>query len=202
MPKRLSLKDKKTIYYAYKIGEINGVSYYSDVYSLQCQFSSFIGNKSIFEYGVRLDYDAVAIIQYNEDTKFIDKFTKFWFGNMPVDGNSSSDFSIVKISDVHNGLFVVNLLSRVNNAHNIWYEFEDNIYTADVMFDKDNMTVTTPKNMYLPIWYNTKVWYREPEDATTTESAIHLVDINKAENYTKYKFEEGLYGDIDTTGNF
>lgn len=193
MPKRLSLKDKKTIYYAHKIGEINGVSYFGEVYSMQCQFSRFTGDKSVFEYGVRFDYDATAIIEYNDETKFIDKFTKFWFGNKPDDSNSTSDFSIVRISDVHNGLFVVNLLSRVKNSNEIWYEIDDNIYTADVLFDKETMKITTPNNMYMPIWYDTKVWYREPITSETTEGAIHLVDIIKTKNYTEYKFEEGLY---------
>ncbi len=193
MPKRLSLKDKKRIYYAYKIGEINGVSYFSDVYPLDCQFSSFRGNKSVYEYGVKLDYDATAIIEYNDETKYIDKFTKFWFGSKPIDGNSTSDFTIVKVSDVHNGLFVVNLSSKTQNSHNIWYEVDGNIYTADVMFSKEQLKVVTPKNMFMPIWYTSKVWYREPKNADDTNNAIHLVDINETENYTEYIFEEGLY---------
>lgn len=195
MPKRISVKDTKILYIAYKIGEIKGKSYYNEPLPLRCQFVSFRGDKEANAYGTSFKYNAMAIVEENETSKYIDEFTKFWFGSNPVDSSIESDYSVVRVGEPHDGLFNIYLLSKTPNTNNIWYEKDGNIYVADVQFDKSKLTVITPKNMYFPLWYTTKVWYREPENSSTTEYGMRLVDITETENFKKYVFEEGIYAE-------
>ena len=197
MPKRISVKDTKQLYIAYKIGEINGVSYFNEVLPLRCQFSSFNGERVTNVCGTDFKYNAVAILEFNNVTKFIDEFTKFWYGAKPVDSNERSDYTVVRVGELHDGLFTIYLSSKTPNSDNIWYEIDGNIYTADVVFNREKLTVTVANNMYMPIWYTTKVWYRKPEDFNSKEYGIHLVDIDNQKTYTRYIFEEGLYEKVE-----
>lgn len=195
MPKRISEKDKKTIYFAYKLGQINLVTYYTDIIEVKCQFSTFKGAKSVNYYGTELQYDAIAVFESNESTQHIDEFTKFWFGTKPVASSAPCDYDVVRIGARSNGLFTVYLRSITQNNDNLWYEIDGAIYETQVKMDKTNLRVVVPSNMYLPIWYTTKVWYEEPTNTNTTDYGIHLVDINKTENYQEFIFESGIVTD-------
>lgn len=195
MPKRISVKDKKLIYYAHKLGVIHGITYYTDVLSVECQFSTFRGNKSVQYYGTQLQYDAIAVFEVSEQTRNINEFTKFWYGTLPPSSQADSDYTVVKIGAEANGLFTVYLSSVTQNHDNIWYEVDGQIYETQVKLDKDNLKVYVPINTYLPIWYTTRVWYEEPTDTSTTDYGMHLVDINKTENYQEFIFEDGIVTD-------
>ena len=43
--------------------------------------------------------------------------------------------------------------------------------------------------MYLPIDFDTKLWYDEPEDANDTECRMSIVDIEENGGYTEYTVE-------------
>lgn len=195
MPKRISAKDTKTIYYALKIGEIDGISQYTGVIPLDCQFTTHSGVKSVYSYGTLLNYNAIAIVEFNEKTWFINEFTKFWVNNKPDDSSEVAEYVVRSIGQPNNGLFKIFLSSETQNAHNIWYVHKGKIIMADVKFDKDELSVIVPKNALLPIWYDTKVWYREPSDAETAEYGMHMTYKEETEYYTKYYFEEGVYED-------
>lgn len=195
MPKRLSVKDTTTIYYALKIGEIDGISHYTNVLPLACQFTTHTGVRATYNYGVMLNYNATAVVEYNEQTRYINEFTKFWYGTAPNDSSEVNDYTVVRVGEPQNGLFIIYLASVTQNADNIWYAVDDKIFLADVKFDRDELTVIIPRNQYLPIWYDTKVWYREPKSLDTTDYGLRLLDIAKEANYTRFSFEEGLYED-------
>lgn len=195
MPKRISVKDKKQLYIAHKLGIIHGITYYTDIIPVDCQFSTFRGNKSIQYYGVELQYDAIAVFEINAKTINIDEFTKFWFGTIPASSQAESDYTVVRIGAEYNGLFTVYLSSVTQNHDSIWYEVDGQIYETQVKLDKDNLKIYVPVNTYLPIWYSTRVWYEEPEDTGTTNYGMHLVDINKTENYQEFIFEDGIVTD-------
>lgn len=197
MPKRISVKDKTTIYYALKIGEIDGIAHFAEVQPLECQFTTHTGVKSVYSYGTILNYNATAIIEYNESTRYINEFTRFWVGSCPDDSTKVNDYTVVRVGEPHNGLFTVYLASVTQNAQNIWYAYHDRILLADVKIEKDDdgWYVIVPKNQFLPIWYDTKVWYREPSDLETLEYGLHLVDISEEEHFTKFHLVEGLYQD-------
>lgn len=193
MPKRIAKKDSKKIYLAYKLGEDKNRSYYDDVFSVDCQFSVFNGDRETNHYGVMLQYNALAIIEHNEKTKSIDEFTKVWIRTKPEDSSDAQDFTVVKCGEVYDGLFPIYLQSKVPNVRHIWYEYKGKIYNADVNFDLDTFTVTTPNNMYLPLWYDMKIWYREPANNETTEYGMKLLEISNFSNFTRYIFEKGIY---------
>lgn len=190
MPKRIGVKDSKQLYISYKIGAINGKNQYGAVFPIRGVLSSFVGERTVNFYGVEFKYDASVIVEYNEATKYIDEFTKFWNNKKPNSGNDKSNYTIVRIGEVRDGLFTVYLRSNTFNANNIWYEIDGKIYVADVNFDFTNLIATTLSNVYMPMWYNTKVWYKEPTDTNDTNGALRLISIESENGYNKYIFEE------------
>ena len=55
--------------------------------------------------------------------------------------------------------------------------------------DLENFKFIVPKNMYLPIDFDTKLWYDEPEDVNDTECRMSIVDIEENGGYTEYTVE-------------
>ena len=55
--------------------------------------------------------------------------------------------------------------------------------------DLENLKFIVPINMYLPIDFDTKLWYDEPEDVNDTEFLMKLVDKEEANGNIEYTVE-------------
>lgn len=192
MPKRISQKDKKQIYCAYRLGENNGKTRYTEeVHTLECQFTKLNGVKQVNYYGTEMSFNATAIFENTEKNRYIDKFTKFWLSTKPENGNVSAEYKVVGLSDEVDGVIIVWLNSVVQNHTDLWYLSEDNlIYQINVMYDFDTNKAIIPKNMYCPIEPHTKVWDVDPEDnPNATEGLMYLTFKELRNNGVLLQFE-------------
>lgn len=195
MPKRIAEKNKTNIYCSYKIGELNKITKYTTPIMLSGQFVSLKGNKSPQYYGIDMKYDGIIIVEENNQTVYLDEFTKIWINNEPVE-NSSADYKIQEILPPKDGLKTIYVSSTVKNNSNLWCLYEDgNIYKIDCqLFENNNneykYNAVFPINTYLEINYNTKIWYEEPIDKNDTNSLLELALIKQNKFNVVYCLKE------------
>lgn len=194
MPKRLSNKDKKNIYCAYKIGEHkNKTRYTNEVFTFQCQFTKFNGRAQTNLYGKDVSYVATAVFENTIDTQFINEFSQFWQSIKPDNGNMAGEYKVAGISEPTDGLFTVYLNNVVQNNVDLWVLHDDGkIYQIQGLYDEENKILIMPKNAYCPITYHSKIWEIEPEDAESTDGAMMLTFKEEVNNAIKYQFEADL----------
>ena len=71
MPKCISRKDSRKVYVAFKVCEnSNRMSVYSDVKAMCCQLNTISGSRSIEYYGQTIQYNAVALFNVDENSKY------------------------------------------------------------------------------------------------------------------------------------
>lgn len=194
MPKRLSNKDKKNIYCAYKIGEHNNkTKYTNEVYTFQCQFTKFNGIAETNIYGRDISYVAKAIFENTAETRFINEFSQFWQSIKPENGNMAGEYKVTGMTGVVDGLFTVYLNKIVQNNIDLWVLGDDGlIYQIQGLYDDENKILIVPKNTYCPITFHSKIWEIEPEDANSTEGAMLLTYKEEVNNAVKYQFTTEL----------
>ena len=188
MPRRVSLKDTKKFYYAYKIGKDRQEVYYGEVIEGKGQFTDYNGTRQVNYYGETFEYNATLVLQANNF--FIDKFTKIWLGIRPNDNKQDATYKITGISDIKDGLFILFLKSNVPNSDTLWIEYDGKILEIDTTFDYENKIAKIPKNVYCPIDYLTKVWYNKPNDINSVEDLIKLSYKEVDGDYLVLTFEE------------
>ena len=173
MPKRISQKDKSVFHYAYKLGKLKNNVYYGEIKQAEGQFTAFNGTKRIDYYGEEFEYNATLVVQ--ENVKFIDKFTKLWYGFKPLTVQDETSYEITYITDVKDGLYTIYLKSNITNSNQLWYEYDNVILAIDAYFDFNTKTAIIPKSTYIEIDYSTNVWYSEPLTAEETEDKLKLL---------------------------
>lgn len=188
MPKRIGQKDKSVFYYAYKLGKLKDKVYYGDIKQAEGQFTAFNGTKKIDYYGEEFEYNATLVLQ--ENVKFIDKFTKIWYGLKPLTVTDTTSYEVTYITQVKDGLYTIYLKSQVTNSNQIWYEYDNVILAIDAYFDFNTKTAIIPKSTYLEIDYSTKVWYEEPLTSEETEAKLKLVYKEETNDSVILTFEE------------
>lgn len=196
MPKKIAEKDKTNIYCAYKLGEVNNVTKFTNPVMLRGQFVSLIGNKRSQYYGINMAYDGIIIFEDNPSTQYIDEFCKFWVGVEPESGAVSAEYKTDKIVVAQDGLKTVYVYKQTENAHNLWCLYEDgNIYKINVnLIESDNedykYKAVIPSNMYVRIDRTTKIWYEEPIDANDTTSLLQLSFVEQDKFDVSYYLKE------------
>lgn len=191
MPKRISNKNKSSIFCAYKIGESKGKTRYTNqIFPLDCQFTRYNGITKTDIYGKEISFVATAIFEYSEKTQYIDEFCKFWQSLQPENGNVFAEYSVAGMSNIVDGLFTVYLSENTKNNNCLWFLGDDNeIYEIQGIYDYDTKKFIIPQNMYCPIEHHTKVWEIEPETAESTEGLLSLTYKNKEINNVVLEFE-------------
>lgn len=191
MPKRISNKDKKTIYCAYKVGEYNGKTRYTnEIYSFKCQFTKFNGIAQTNIQGRDIAYVATAIFENSENTRFINEFCQFWQASKPENGNMPSEYTVSGMTEVVDGLFTVFLQKSVENNNDLWVLADDNkIYQIQGLYDYETKTLIVPKNTYSPISFHCTVWDFEPDEDNLEDGAMDLIFKEEDNNGIKYVFE-------------
>lgn len=191
MPKRIPIKEKRPFFFAYRLGtDENGETRYGGLHYSKGQFVDSINNLSSNAYGDKLDYDAYLLFEKDDETKYIDEFTKIWVYALPTSSMTLPDFKILKCGRPTDGIITLYVKSLAQNHDAIWYEYDGEIFETNVDFNKAQLEVVIPNNMYLPIDETTKVWYVQPSDNAATNGLLQLLSRESREQYTVLKFRE------------
>lgn len=204
MPKRIKVRDKKPIYYAYRLGETNGITKYGAVLTADVQFVSVNSSLSSNPYGEQLPYTDIALFEFNDKTMFIDNFTKIWFGVKPTNSDTPANFEIHHLGQIDKGLFTVYLNSVTQNHRSLWYLFKDVIYETELLLESTGdgkWLGKTPLNMYLPIDSTTKIWLTQPENEDTTFDRVKLKNRKCMPDGVYLSFEEVPQPEPEPTEN-
>lgn len=172
MPKRINLKESKDFYYAYKIGKTNNIVEYSDIIKAQGQFVSYTGNKIANYYGEQFDYNATLIVE--DSIKYIDEFTKIWYGSIPFSNLDEPTHNVVRKGLPQNGLRTIYLKSTVSNENSLWVEYNDKILEVTLFFDYENLVGKVLKDTFCPIDYLVNVWTSKPINNSILTNKIEL----------------------------
>lgn len=188
---RLLYKDTKQIYIAYSLGEMNGKMHYTDIKAIRGNVSNVMGEADFKAYGKTEDYDREILFECNEDTKYIDITTKIWVDVVPNSRYDEADYTIVKVGSIIEDVFAIAIKSKSSDLQIIWYAIDNNIYSAKVLFDFNTLKARIPKNKYLPITEQTKVWYRNPKGNLFEQNGLMtLTDKDIINDTVELIFEE------------
>lgn len=186
MPRQQSLKDKKTIYFAYRLGKSGRKYLYSEVHSISAFVSDNGGKSPYSRMGTDENFFINIIIPYNAETQYIDRYTKIWVNEVPLSSNDDADFSITTDVVERNGEILLSCESTAVDHIDLYYEYEGNVVSFMAIDDLDNGLFYTAKNVYLPIDTSTQMWYEEPSNVYDTNNTMRLVEISKERNRIAY----------------
>lgn len=163
--KRIAKKDEKELYVAYKLG----VEYHENtiIYSTPKLIKGLVidsmGSTTYEDFGKILQYEKRVILEYNEDTKYIDIYSNVWLDKEPLEDGSNANYDIVYKGEVIDGIFPIYLKSISNDTSRLYVSYNNvNVIAIDVDFDYEKLIATIRNDMYLPIDENTKVWLQMP----------------------------------------
>lgn len=191
MPKRLSNKDKKHIYCAYKVGEYNNKTRYTnEIYTFECQFTRFNGVAQTNIQGRDISYVATAIFENTENTRYINEFCQFWQSTKPDNGNMVGEYIVSGMTEVVDGLFTVYLNKKVQNNTDFWVLADDNkIYQIQGLYDEETKTLIVPRNTFTPISFHCTAWDVEPDPDNLESNAMDLIFKEETNNGIKFVFQ-------------
>lgn len=190
MARRNALKDSTKIYYAYRLGiNSNNQEVFDDIREAMALIAEKSGTVADSRMGSQTSYDVQFIVNLDEDTTKIDEYTRVWLRTLPRTSSDKPDYEIVAKPERANGQMLVSCRSTATNQQEFYYEHNGDILRFIAIDDLENFKFIVPKNMYLPIDFDTKLWYDEPEDANDTECRMSIVDIEENGGYTEYTVE-------------
>lgn len=177
--KRIAKKDEKELYVAYKLG----VEYHENtiIYSTPKLIKGLVidsmGSTTYEDFGKTLQYEKRVILEYNEDTKYIDIYSNVWLDKEPLEDGSNANYDIVYKGEVIDGIFPIYLKSISNDTSRLYVSYNNvNVIAIDVDFDYEKLIATIRNDMYLPIDENTKVWLQMPDSVNDN---VHRITLSK-----------------------
>lgn len=187
MPRRLSLKDTSTIYYAYRLGfNARNQEVFGDVNEVVALVSDRSGNVSDSRMGTETSYDLQFIVNEDDDTAKINEYTRVWVKMSPRTSDDKPDYEIVAKPKSRNGQILVSCRSTATNSSEFYYEYNGEVLRFMAVDDLENSKFLVPKNTYLPIDFDTKVWYDYPEDIDSTDYMLEIEGIGEDDGYIVY----------------
>lgn len=192
MPKCISRKDSKQVYCAFKVCEkANRVSVFSEPVKMSCQIVNMSGTRTIEYAGQTITYNAVALFNVDENSKYIDVATKFWVKTRPNDTNNDyADYEVTGKTPPTDGLIKVFLMSCKQNNREIYVAFQGNVCSLAINFDKENKTAVLPKDYFFPFTPADVFWERKPSSFTDRTNTMFISSITKGDNGIIVQFEE------------
>lgn len=189
MPKNISRKDTKNIYCAFRIGEINKISQYSEIITIPCQITVFNGNRQIEYEGKTIQYSATAIFNKSKITNYINSNCKVWYKSKPIDTTKSdAEYLVVAKNNDLDGLFVVYLVENSPNYNKLYVEKDNIIYSISVDYNKDTLKGVIPTDMYFPFNEYNKYWDRKPANVADVNNRLSLISITKEKEIIELQF--------------
>lgn len=190
MPRRIALKDSQTIYYAYRLG-VNQKS--QEVFDDIKQARAYVADKSGTVYDSRMgsetSYNLQFIVNLDTDTAKIDEYTRVWIKEQPRMSEDKPDYEIVARPDKRDGQLLVSCRSTAVNYSEFYYEYNGEVLRFMAIDDLENLKFLVPANMYLPIDFDTKLWYDVPDDVDSTDYAMSMVGKTENNGYVEYEVE-------------
>ena len=184
----LAEKDKQDIYVSYRLGVNDESVEYTDPIKVRGQITDTTGSSKYTDFGKSIDYDKVIYFDMDAKTQYIDEFSKIWVGFVPT-LKDDPNYEIVRYTPIYNGMFMIYVNGIPTNNQDIYYLYNDKIYSIGIKFDSKTLKGSIPLNMYLPIDNDTKIWYREPTDKDDNSYVIKLVKKIKKQDCYLLKFE-------------
>lgn len=190
MPRRNSLKDCSTIYYAYRLGfNARNQEVFGDVNEVVALVSDWSGNATDSRMGTENSYDLQFLVSRDEKTAKIDEYTRVWINMSPRTSDDKPDYEIVMKPTSRDGQVLVSCRSTATNNSEFYYEYNGEVLRFMAVDDLENYKFLVPRNIYLPIDFDTKVWYDYPDDTDSTENMLEIVDIEENGKYVEYTVE-------------
>lgn len=190
MPRRISLKDSQNIYYAYRLG-LNHKS--QEVFDEIKQTRAYVSDKSGTAYdskmGTETAYNLQFIVNEDSDTSKIDEYTRVWIRTLPRMSSDKPDYEIVARPEKRDGQIIVSCRSTAVNYSEFYYEYNGEILRFMAIDDLENLKFIVPSNVYLPIDFDTKLWYDVPDDIESVEYAMSMVGKEENNGYIEYSVE-------------
>lgn len=190
MPRRNQLKDKRTVYIAYRYGiDEKGNEVFSDPIEQGAIISLTNGSSPDGRYGTDHNYSYEILFDKNEKTKYINLYTRIWVNKIPFNSTDAPDCIITKDPETANGQILVSCETSAVNESEFFYEFNGKVLRFVARDDLENNRFYTSANVYLPVDIDTKMWYIEPEDINDEYSTMRLVEKNEYKGYIEYVVE-------------
>lgn len=186
MPRRINIKDGQVIYYAYRIGFVDGIEKFDEVKSCIAYVSDSDGNFSYGNAGSEYNFSVDIIINLNSDTYFIDKYTKIWVTTVPIDSSDKPDY-IINTEPLHrDGQILISCTSSTLDNIQLYYQYGEDVISFEAIDDLENNKFIIKSNTFLPIDTNTKLWYLKPVDINDTNNTMSVQEIKRSKKITEY----------------
>lgn len=189
MPRRISRKDSKEIFYAYRLGFSDGKEVFGAINSCLAYVGDNSGNSKDSEFGSDNDYRVEIIIGFNNQTKFFDKYTRIWVNECPRTSDDAPDYVIVAEPEKRDGQILITCESSAINHIDLYYLFDGKIITFEAIDDLENGKFYVLPNVYLPIDIDTKMWYLEPVDENDENGTLKIIEVNSTNKCVEYSVE-------------
>lgn len=191
MPKCISRKDSKQVYCAFKVCEkSNKVSVFSEPIRLCCQIINMSGTRSIEYYGQTIQYNAVALFNSDENSKYIDVATKFWLKARPNDTNNDyADYEVTGKAVETDGIIKVYLMSCKQNNRELYVAFQGNVCSLAINYDSNEKVAIIPKDFYFPFTSEDVFWERKPQTYLDRTNTLRISAVQPNENSITVYFE-------------
>ena len=190
MPRRIALKDSQTIYYAYRLGVTQKSQ---EVFGEIKEALAYVADKSgtVFDsrMGSETSYNLQFIVNLDNDTKLIDEYTRVWIKTLPRLSEDKPDYEIVAAPNKRDGQLLVSCRSTAINYSEFYYEYNGEVLRFMAIDDLENQKFLVPANMYLPIDFDTKLWYDVPDDISSKEYAMAVVGKKEVDGFVEYEVE-------------
>ena len=190
MSRRNLLKDSQTIYYAYRLGlNERSQEVFDDIKETKAYVADRTGSAYDSRMGTEASYDLQFIVNATDDNKKIDQYTRVWINTLPRVSDDKPDYEIVSKPTTRNGQILVSCRSTATNYSEFYYEHNGEILRFMAIDDLANLKFIVPINMYLPIDFDTKLWYDVPDDVESTDYAMAMVGKEEVGKYVEYTVE-------------
>lgn len=191
MPKSISRKDSRIAYCAFRICENDKkMSMYSTAKTLHGQLVPLNGTRQIEYYGETIQYNAVAMFNLNEDSKFIDVATKFWFKDKPIDTTlTSAEYEVTGKTEPTDGIIKVFLMSTKPNNKTLYVTYQGKVGNVTIDYDAKQKKAHIPNDFYFPFTSADTFWERKPKSVLDMENAMRISIVEITENGKNIYFE-------------
>lgn len=184
------MKDSQTIYYAYRLGlNERSQEVFDDIKETKAYVADRTGSAYDSRMGTEASYDLQFIVNATDDNKKIDQYTRVWINTLPRVSDDKPDYEIVSKPTTRNGQILVSCRSTATNYSEFYYEHNGEILRFMAIDDLANLKFIVPINMYLPIDFDTKLWYDVPDDVESTDYAMSMVGKEEVGKYVEYTVE-------------
>ena len=126
----------------------------------------------------------------NEDSKFIDVATKFWFKDKPIDTTlTSAEYEVTGKTEPTDGIIKVFLMSTKPNNKTLYVTYQGKVGNVTIDYDAKQKKAHIPNDFYFPFTSADTFWERKPKSVLDMENAMRISIVEVTENGKNIYFE-------------